>query len=104
MKYIKKYETLGNSQFKKYIITRVKSDVFGDIYINLYENLFYTENKHAFRCIYYYDENDNKIAKFENGKDIYHLNPQNIMIYQTDDLEDAINELNIISNLNKYNL
>jgi hypothetical protein len=109
MKYLKTYEDsrskwqFDNSKYKQYIITKVVSDRSEDIYINLYENLYHTMNKNSFRALYYYDELDEKIEEYTNRQEIDYI-PINKIIYESDDIEDALNTLNTIINSKKYNL
>jgi hypothetical protein len=98
MKHIKTYED-DNSQYKKWIITQVKSDKFSDIYTNLYENI-YTQN--TFICRYYLDQNTNIITKL-NGTETRYINTDGI-IYQTDELSEALEYLTLLTTSNKYNL
>jgi hypothetical protein len=102
MKYIKTYEDIfDNSKYKKYIITkykRYKSDNSEDIYINLYENLYYTMNKNSFRALYYYEEFTNKIEEFINRQEIDYI-PINFIVYESDILENSIEELDEIIKL-----
>jgi hypothetical protein len=103
MKYIKQYETAVNTEYKKYVITQVKSDKFSDIYTNLYENLFYTKNINSFICRYYLEQDTNIIQKFNTTNELNYLNTDSI-IYQTDELSDALEFLKVKVKSDKYNL
>ena len=113
MKYLKKFEILrsrdifDNSKYKRYLITKYKSDKHDDIYINIYENLYPTMGKNSFRALYYYDEFAKKIEEFINRQEMDYI-PIDKIVYESDDLEDSIKTFNEIIEMEiakeKYNL
>lgn len=102
MKHILTYKH-NNKKYKKYIITKVKSDKHDDVYINLYENLYYTKKTDSFSCIYYYNEFEDDIVKYLIPSEQYTIAFYHI-VYETNDLSDAIETLRTISKSEKYNL
>jgi hypothetical protein len=101
MKYIKLYEDIfDNSKYKQYIITKF---IDKGIYINLYENLYHTMNKNSFRALYYYDPSAEKIEEYINKQEIDYI-PIDFIVYESNDLEDALKTLEAVINTDKYNL
>jgi hypothetical protein len=105
MKYLKKYENIFSNINSKFII--IKSNRLDIKYyilkiVDKDELLLYYSDFYFF-----YEESENKeIQKRHKKNDISAIDESSIdeILYQTNNLQDAIKKLTIIRNIDKYNI
>ena len=104
IKKFKIFESLVDIEIKKYIVIPSGPNLYFVLErtnINLISLLL--ETKH----IYTYNINEDNIIKvYENYDYNFELKqtPENVIIFQSDDLQEVFDKLPLLSNTNKYNL